>query len=97
MILDIEEGNYRPDVLTEKINTLSLPLELKTEAQKRKISFVRDREIREVWFLNDVVPQEINKVVGKLLLNGKEIKFSDLFESLKAKNNYRPERFYKSK
>jgi hypothetical protein len=97
MILDIEEGNYQPDVLTEKINTLSLPLELETEDRKRKISFVRDRDIREVWFLNDVVPQEINKAGGKLLVNGKEINYSDLFESLKAKNNYKPERFYKSK
>lgn len=94
MILDIPEANYKPDVLTYKINTISLPLELEIGDTKRKISFVRDREIRELWFLNDVIPQEINKAGGKLLLNGKEINFSDLFESLKVKNNYNPPSFY---
>ncbi len=94
MILDIEEGNYRPDVLTEKINTLALPLEFETAESKRKISFVRNREIKEVWFLNDVIPKEISEINGKLLLNGKEINFSDLFETLKVKNNYNPPSFY---
>lgn len=99
MILDIQEGNYQPDVLTGKINTLSLPLEFRIEKTKdgwldnrmMKVSFVKDNLI---YFFNEVVPQEIAQIDGNLLLDGKEISFLDLLETLKAKNNYQPQTFY---
>ncbi len=99
MILDIKESNYQPDVLTGKINTLSLPLEFKIEKTKDgwldnrtlKVSFVKDNLI---YFVNEVVPQEIDKIEGTLFLDGTEVKYSDLIETLKLKNNYTPQTFY---
>lgn len=101
-ILNIEEGNYNPDILTGKINILNLNIEIQFQhlkdnfisQKKLKIEFIKKNGI---YIKNEVVPYDINDLNGDLFFNGEKIRFIDLWETLKIKNNYKPETFFSQK